>query len=363
MNKKSNLTLRISTRNERANMNQLDVSNRICKNSKRKYGSGVKNFISYCKARKLVPIPIEANVSHFVSKTSWQIQPSSVNAYLTGIVHHFTCTYPAAQETRMSARVRDTVKGCSRSFSQATTRENAMTLADLEIAARFFHKLFNVPLFNVILALGFNGLHFLGKLVESDVSELRENRKTIKHWSLYINEKEGYVLYALPHSKADPNFLGIPIIIPAWTGSPICPLPTIVQYTSIRDKAFPTNPFWLLHANGCLPSQSWCTKRLQQVFGDSRSGHSLCAGEATEYAKQGVHMEIIQRMGRCKLNALESYIHDHPLLNLIASQQETQAGSRVPRDFLSTMLPLGKLFFLQEFTCDTFWTTYIEDSC
>lgn len=237
-------------------MNDIITSNCISSSSKLKYESGAKTFLDYCESRKISPVPTQTTFSHFVSEISREIQPSSVNAYLTGIVHHFISAHPSAQAARMSAKVRNTVKGCSRVFSKARTRANAMTPEDLEILEIFTKKSFDDLLFNTILVLGFHGLHRLGELVKPDLAALHDDRKTINHCSLPINAEGGYVLYALPHIKTNHGFLGIPVVIPARPGSKICPLKTLVWYTAIRDNTFSTNPFWLLRSNGYLPSCS-----------------------------------------------------------------------------------------------------------
>lgn len=313
----------ILSHDEREILNQLDISNRISINSKSKYQCGVNRFLRYCEERNLSPLPTEANLSHFVSEISREIQPSSVNGYLTGISHHFSSSYPQVLTNRMSIKVRNTVKGCQKSFSKSVKRAEAMELADLDIAAEFFRLSFDDLLFNTILGLAFNGLHRIGELVEPDKLALKDDRKLIKRWSLKINEKEKYFSYDLPCSKTDTHFSGIPVIIMERAGNQNCPYQMMLKYASIRDGAFPTNPFLLLRSNGYIPSRTWFIKRLQQVFGDTRSGHSLRAGGATAYARSGVRLEIIQRMGRWKSDAFESYIHGHPLLNLLAAQQET----------------------------------------
>lgn len=310
------------TLEEREELNKTDVENRIGNNSKQKYKCGVNRFLRYCEERNINPVPTSKTLSHFVSEVSREIQPSSVNSYLTGISYHFSHSYPEVHANRLSTKVRDTVKGCTKSFSKPTTRANAMLLSDLDIAADFFKVSFDDLLFNTVLAMGFNGLHRLGELVEPDSENLRDDRRLIKRWSLKIIGKEEYASYDLPCSKADSGFSGTTVIIPPRPGSPNCPLQTLMRYVVIRDSAFPVNPSLLLRSNGHIPTRVWFMKRLHQVFGSKRSGHSLRAGGATAYAQAGVRMETIQRMGRWKSDAFESYIHGHPLLNHLAAQQE-----------------------------------------
>lgn len=249
----------------------------------------------------------------------------------------------------MSIQVRDTVKGCRRSFSKPVKRANALLLPDIDIIASFFKNTYDDLLFNAIVAMGFNGLHRLGELVEPDRAELRDDRRLIKRWSFTILGNKEYASYALPCSKTDYDFSGTPVIIHHRPGSPTCPVQTLMRYVVVRDSAFIVNPFLLVRSNGYIPTRSWFMKRLQLVFGNERSGHSMRAGGATAYAQAGIRMETIQRMGRWKSDAFESYIRGHPLLNLLAAQQETPQLLRSgERSETHSSYLTGKLIFLTQ---------------
>lgn len=227
-----------------------------------KYNGGVRRFFKYCEARNLDTIPTESSLCHFISEISREIRPSSVNSYLTGIVHFFDNSHPTVREARMSKRVRDTLKGYMRSLSKPSKRENAMTCTDLRITSDFFCLSFNDLLFNTILGIGFQGLHRIGELVESDAAALKDDRKLVKRWSLSFNMEDSYATYTLPHSKTDSIFSGTPVVIPGNGRKHICAFQTLLRYTGIRDEAFPTNPFLLLRANGSIPTRSWFTNWL-----------------------------------------------------------------------------------------------------
>lgn len=173
-------------------MNKIDISNRISKSAKIKYKSGVNRFIKYCVDGNLEPVPTESNLSLFISEISREIKPKSVNTYLSGILYHFTHSYPEVKVNQLSAKVRDTMKGCQKTFSKPTIRVNAMELKNLDIAANFFKNTFNDLLFNTILSMGFYGLHRLGELVEKDREELKDDRGLIKQWSLRILGNEEF---------------------------------------------------------------------------------------------------------------------------------------------------------------------------
>lgn len=319
---KAKTNQKIYSATDREELTRTDISNRVCSNTRSKYRSGVKKFLEYCESRNLDAIPTELNLCHFISETAREINPNSAGSYLSGIVHHFAETFPEVREIRLSMKVKNTLKGCKKTFSKPVKRAEALTLSDIEAAAKFFDSTFDDLLFNTILALGFNGLHRLGELVEPDSVALRDDRKLIKRWSFDVAEDETYAQYTLPFSKTDTFFNGCEVVIPARKDSPYCPLKMVMKYIVIRDSAFITNPFLLLRSNGYIPTRSWFMKRLKLVFGDTRSGHSMRAGGATAYAKSGVRLETIQRMGRWKSSAFKTYIQGNPLLNLLAAQSQ-----------------------------------------
>lgn len=101
---------------ERNSLNSTDIENRVGKNTKSKYQSGVNRFFKYCESRNIEPIPTEKNLCHFISETSREIKPSSAKSYLSGISFHFSDSYPEIKNIWMSAKLKDTVKGCQKSF-------------------------------------------------------------------------------------------------------------------------------------------------------------------------------------------------------------------------------------------------------
>lgn len=320
----------IRSERERDSLNTTDISNKVGRNTKAKYQSGVNRFFKYCEARNIEPIPTEKNLCHFISETSREIKPNSANAYLSAISFHFSESYPEIKRIRMSSKLRDTVKGCQKSFSTLIKQANALSMDDVEKLAQVFNKSFDDLLFNTIVAMGFNGLHRLGELVEPDRIQLRDDRRVIKQWSFEVGKDDSYISYALPYSKTDSAFNGIPVVIPSRPSSLVCPVKTIMRYMEIRDEAFPTNHFLLVQSNGYLPSRGWFMKRLRYVFGNKRSGHSLRAGGATSYAEAGVRTEIIQWLGRWKSDAFETYIHNRPILSMITVRGYEQSLSKGP---------------------------------
>lgn len=307
-------------------LNKNDISNRLDKSTVAKYNSGMRRFVKFCDEHSLLLYPSEDNLCHFISVISREVAPDTVGKYLTGISFSMRKDFPMITQIRMSDRVKDSLKGCQKSFSKPIAQANAFTFHDLKLSASFYHSTFDDKLFNTILALGFSGLHRLGELTIPDSKSLQNDRKSIRRASLVISICGSVACYNLPYHKGDLTFKGTPVAIVSRQNNDTCPIETIVKYTLDRDKKFPINPFWLIKEDGRQPSRSWFMNRLQKIFGSTRSGHSLRAGGATAYAQNGMDMDTIQSIGRWSSEAFRSYIRTHPLLNLSKTQRCNQAS-------------------------------------
>lgn len=140
---KAKTNQKIYSATDREELTRTDISNRVCSNTRSKYRSGVKKFLEYCESRNLDAIPTEINLCHFISETAREINPNSAGSYLSGIVHHFAETFPEVREIRLSMKVKNTLKGCKKTFSKPVKRAEALTLSDIEAAAKFFDSTFD----------------------------------------------------------------------------------------------------------------------------------------------------------------------------------------------------------------------------
>lgn len=300
---------------EREALNQKDVDSHLEPSTINKYSSGARRFIRFCEDSDIQPIPNIENLSHFISIISREIQPSSVKAYLSGIVHFFKHSYPAVVEARSSDRVRRTMRGSEKLRSTPTKRAEAFTLIDIDLASKAFNTSFDDLLFNTIIAIGFAALHRLGELVTPDQIQLRNPRKLIKRHSVVFSLCGTGVSYTLPYHKGDPLFKGSPVVVISRPGK-TCPVKSLLRYINLRDKRFPSQEALFVRYNGLLPTRSWFFYRLKAAFGSSRSGHSLRAGGATALAQAGMDSDRIQLIGRWSSEAFRIYIRNHPILNM-----------------------------------------------
>jgi len=157
---------------------------------------------------------------------------------------------------------------------------------------------------------GFYGLLRLGELVWPDNTSLQTFDKVTRRMSVVVTPT--YHSFLLPHHKSDLYFEGGTIVIQRAASADSHGVFT--TYLASRDHLFPFDSSLWLHSDGSIPTCTWFIARLQALFPDSISGHSLRAGGATSLAASGVHADHIQAMGRWSSDAFRIYVRKNPAL-------------------------------------------------
>lgn len=290
--------------------------------TRRAYRSHLSSYLEFIQIHNLDPNPTEHTLALYVVFMSQTIKPSSVEVYLTGIVHFLTPTYPAVRAARSSRLVTQALRGCKKLYNVPVVRKRPLHLSEIEAVAksyRFRHS-HNDYLFLSQLLVGFFGLLRLGELVYPNDPTLDCPRKMTARQSLSVSPSD--LSFVLPYHKADRFYEGNKVLILA-NSTCANPILAIQSYLSSRDQLFPKNrDLWILH-DGTKPRRSWFLNRLHEFFDSSVGGHSLRAGGATALAERGVPFHFIQTIGRWSSEAFRIYVRQHPLV-LHASITETQ---------------------------------------
>ncbi|VDC07991.1 unnamed protein product [Peniophora sp. CBMAI 1063] len=280
------------------------------------YSSGTRSYLSFTKLHELPVDPTADTLSLFAVYMSSYIKPTSVDSYLSGVCNVLEPFYPDVRKNRNSALVRRTIKGCKRLYSSAPERAEALTLEDL---ARASHTLVSPShddlAFLAMLHVGFFGLHRLAELTDHDTPKLRNPRKTMRRSTVKFADDGTSFSYWLPTHKADALYEGNTVHILRRDDGPD-PMSVFRAYLASRDRRpFALCPqLWLL-ADGRVPTRSWFTSRLRQLFPNSGvGGHSMRPGGATFFALEGYPDDRIQGLGRWTSDAFKMYIRKHPAL-------------------------------------------------
>ncbi|EGG02793.1 uncharacterized protein MELLADRAFT_109855 [Melampsora larici-populina 98AG31] len=116
---------------DREDINKADLEKRLGPSSVAKYESGARRFVKFCADQNIPLWPDETALAHFVSLLSRDLQPSTINKYLTGKVHCLQEKFPFIVEARLSKRDRNSVQSCQKLFSDPIKRASPMSLADV----------------------------------------------------------------------------------------------------------------------------------------------------------------------------------------------------------------------------------------
>lgn len=282
------------------------------KSTNQSYSSALNSYVTFCDLHHLAIDPTPDTLSLFVTFMSAQINPRSVDNYLSGICSVLEEFYPQVRQHRRSRLVARTLRGAKRRYGVPIQRKLPLSRSDLETV------LTSIPtppshddlLFVAQLFDGFYGLLRLGELVWPDNSRLQTFEKVTLRTSVLLDDN--HHSFVLRRHKADTQFEGNTIVVQRAMSAD--PHGAFCSYLSSRDRLFPFNSFLWLRRDGSIPTRSWFIGRLRALFPSSISGHSLRAGGATSLAASGVSFDRIQAMGRWSSDSFRVYIRKNPAL-------------------------------------------------
>ncbi|KAF7784928.1 hypothetical protein Agabi119p4_1093 [Agaricus bisporus var. burnettii] len=239
------------------------------------------------------------------------IKPSSVESYLTGIVHYLAPVYPHIHDWRSAPVVQQTLRGCKKLHNIPVKRKRALTIHELNRMSTLYYysKQHDDTLFVAILLVGFYALLRLGELVYPDDPTLDCPRKMSQRNTLSITAAS--VRFQLPYHKADKFYEGNTVLVRPNPG-PSDPIRAMARYTISRDRHFPNHSDLWVRGDGSRPRRHWFLRRLHLFCDGDVAGHSLRSGGATMLAENGISLDIIQALGRWSSEAFRTYIRLHP---------------------------------------------------
>jgi hypothetical protein len=238
----------------------IALGNVIDQSTLSNYTSALNSYLNFVKLHNLPVDPTLETLSFFTVYMCHQINPRSVNTYLSGISQQLETHFPAIKEARNSTLVRRTLQGCMRMRGTATVRKRALTTDDLHLVANHYRDstAHDDLLFVTMLVTGFFGLLRLGELTFPDDISLHNWKKVTRHNTVTLTNTQYEFL--LPRHKADRYFKGNRIIIPR-SRFHHHPLHHFSQYVTPRDELHPiASPLWLTEA-GRVPTHSFFISR------------------------------------------------------------------------------------------------------
>ncbi|KAI0822599.1 hypothetical protein BC628DRAFT_1412127 [Trametes gibbosa] len=178
----------------------LDASTKLS------YSSALNSYLNFIHIHAF-PMESTANtLSLYATFMCHQIEPRSVDSYLSGICSELEAFYPAVRAARSSPLVSRTLKGFKRLRSKPVVRKRA--LASLGSA-------FDDSLFSTLLLTGFYVLLRLGELVWPDNNALQSYRKLTMRATVKVSTSTYEFLLPAHKADADPTSLAAAGVPPA----------------------------------------------------------------------------------------------------------------------------------------------------
>lgn len=283
--------------------------------TKMAYQSHLNSYADFILLHCIDFEPNPLTLSLFIVFMSQHIKPTSVEGYLTGIIHSLLPLYPKILDWRTSLMVRQTLCGCKKSYNTAVLRKRPLSMTDLNHVANIYitHRSYDDLLFLAQLLVGFYGLLCLGELCYLDSPNLNRPTKMTARESLQISPSS--LEFLLPYHKADHYFEGNKVLIlanPSSTDS----IAAMYHYLNHRNIKFPKHHDLWIRSDGKRPCHSWFLKRLRKFFDKDTAGQSIRSGGATALAEHGVRLDIIQAMGHWASNTFLIYIRNTPSFSM-----------------------------------------------
>jgi hypothetical protein len=286
----------------------LDVS------TNQAYDSHLQSYLAFCHLHHLPITPTCSTFARYMVYMSKFIKPSSLNTYLSGIVHRLRAFFPNVGDIRNNDHLRDVLRGLHRQHGTTVSCKAPITFSDLNhVFTLYQQRSFDDVLFLALLSVGFFGLLRLGEITDPNDQRLLNRRKTIRRHSLSFTDSTAE--FILPASKTDRFFAGNIVLLKSNHNNND-PVAILRQYINHRDELFPASPWLWLTSQGQCPTRRWFLNRFHLHFDNNYGGHSLHAGGATLLAQHHVSFDVIQTLGRWSSDAFRIYIRTHPALLL-----------------------------------------------
>ncbi|KZT22418.1 hypothetical protein NEOLEDRAFT_1036932, partial [Neolentinus lepideus HHB14362 ss-1] len=175
----------------------IALGSALAEGSHNSYSSALQSYLAFCKSHDRPVEPTEDTLSFYVVYMARHINPSSVQSYLSGICSQLEPYYPLIRQTRNSALVSRTLKGCKALYGKPVSRKAPLSVSDLEKVTSHYagSDSHDDRLFVAQLLCGFFGLMRLGKLCWSDKKNLQDWRQVIlRHTVSWFDNGFGFLL-------------------------------------------------------------------------------------------------------------------------------------------------------------------------
>lgn len=302
--------------------------NSVASSTRRGYSTALNHWRRFTLIYGYDDIPSPSTLSLFVAYI-YTLAIDGIDKILSGLSHHFKGRVVGWDAIHSHHDVRRALQGAARLSTKIIKRsppllpQHLSSLLEVALAPEATH---DDLLVSFIATVGFGALLRLGEMVEPPNRKDRDERKYVKRNSaFFVNNDEFH--FRLPYHKADRTYRGSDVVIVSQTSTTFDFVRLARLYISSRDRLTSSSPFLFLRSSGSLPTRKWFLDRLK-IVAPSVTGHALRAGGATFYAKIGIPIHIIQRLGRWSSSSFEIYIREHPSLSAAFLIAERSSSSQ-----------------------------------
>ena len=280
-------------------------------NSINTYGSGVKQYLSFCNHLNINPVPPnETILENFVTSLCFKIGAKSMRVYLYGI-QYWSMLQGHSIDVSTMDRLDYVIRGIRRWQGNRHIRPDRQPIS-LGMLRRILAFVDNLPsrldklMYKAALTMAFFGMM---RISEYTTPTQRAYNPTthLSPQCVHFSDNFSVLHIYLKTSKTDPFSLGVTVRIGA-TRDIYCPLNAMAQYLAARPPHF--GPLFI-HHNGLHLTRRDINNIVQHSLPNMPhvSTHSFRKGGATHYLRAGVSENVIQLIGRWKSDAYKLYLN------------------------------------------------------
>ena len=292
----------------------------LAQSSTRAYDTGKRQYLQFCRAAGLTPLPVSENtLCLFVAYLSQKkLQHSTVRSYLSAVRHLQISAALPDPATSSFPRLSYVLKGLHRITKPSSRHRLPITPAILDLLYKSWSKTpvsYDARLLWAACNVGFFGFFRAGEFTSRSPSFPDDDIIAVTDVTRDPNYPPSFVCIRLRRSKTDPFSAGVDVYL-GRTGHPICPVAALLAFLAVR-PADPKGPLFRF-----LDGTTLCRDRLirevrtvlrDHGFDHSKyHGHSFRIGAATSAAAAGIPDHAIKMLGRWDSSAYLLYVRTPP---------------------------------------------------
>lgn len=255
------------------------------------------------------------NLTRFITYLYPRVTPSTITSYLCALKYHHNMYHMEWNCIRYDPLIKQLLKTIEDNHTFKPTQQKEHITRDQlrDIKGKLCLENPDDLVFWSVALVAFYGLARLGELLPKSHQDIMKV-PTIQALKFEKAHTGTFAIIQLPRTK-NHKVTERPTLIINPTNDDLCPIHVLKKYAILRTNSIHASGSKILftRANGNMATKGWFINILKSLLPNANvAGHSFRAGGTTELVIRGVHLPLVQRIGRWSSDAFLKYIRTHP---------------------------------------------------